>query len=811
VIHRVLGLTLCVGAAGLAAGFSAPLLAQSSPATSSTDNAGDLAEVVVTARRVEERLQDVPISITVFNQEELTNRNVFDASDIAKYTPSLSTNENFGSGNSTFAIRGFVQDIGTPPSVGVYFADVVAPRGPAAGYAVGDGAGPGSFFDLQNVQVLKGPQGTLFGRNTTGGAVLLVPQKPTEKFEGYVEASYGNYDMRRGQGVINIPLTDTLRIRLAVDDQRRNGYLNNDSGVGPDNFDDVNYTAVRGSVVWDVTPNLENYTIASFSRSDTNGSLQKLVACAPSSPLGGALACPQLNQERALGRSFYTAQNTLGDPETLQEQWQVINTTTWKAADNLTVKNIASAAQLRSSLDTALFGTNFQLPGGLPPLSFAFIHPAPGLWGTDQSTVSEELQVQGSALDNRLTYQAGGYVEVSNPINDAGTQPQIFISCTNSSALQCINVLGIGNLNYNVERTSLRDYGIYQQSTYSISDQLKATAGVRYTWDEDFNRSVRNVYSFPATGPSPVRTCVDTTESPSCVQYTSEGSRAPTWAVDLEYKPIDDLMVYGKYSRGYRAGGVFPAAPSNYREFDPEKVDTYEVGMKSTFLQPVRGTFDVTGFYNDFRNQQLQVGFDQAPGAPVGPTTGIVNAGKSRIWGIEVESSVEPVRGLTFDLDYTYLNAKITAIEPLVSNDPNYILSGQIPVGSTLALSPKNKASASANYRLPFDQKVGKIVLGAIFSYTSPQLATYAYADPAAAAAMGGNVGILQARHLLDLNLNWSSILGSPLDLGLFGTNITDAKYYSFVPGLGVPTGFETATIGEPRMYGMRVRYHFGS
>src|SRR3984893_4268385 len=132
-----------------------------------------LQEIIVTARRVEERLQDVPISISVLNQQQLENRNVVNSQDLAAYVPSLSANTNFGTDNSSFAIRGFVQDIGTAPSVGVYFADVVAPRGASNGIATGDGAGPGSFFELQNVQVLKGPQGTLFGCATTGGLVCL--------------------------------------------------------------------------------------------------------------------------------------------------------------------------------------------------------------------------------------------------------------------------------------------------------------------------------------------------------------------------------------------------------------------------------------------------------------------------------------------------------------------------------------------------------------------------------------------------------------------------------------------------------------
>ncbi len=180
-------------------GSSLAVLGAVSPAYAQGEaGAGELENIIVTARRVEERVQDVPISITVFNQQQLTKQNVVNSSDLAAFTPSLSANSNFGNENSSFAIRGFVQDLGTLPSVGVYFADVVAPRGSSNGsFPVGDGAGPGSFFDLQNVQVLKGPQGTLFGRNTTGGAVLLVPQRPTHELGGYVQASAGNLDMQR--------------------------------------------------------------------------------------------------------------------------------------------------------------------------------------------------------------------------------------------------------------------------------------------------------------------------------------------------------------------------------------------------------------------------------------------------------------------------------------------------------------------------------------------------------------------------------------------------------------------------------------
>ena len=178
-----------------------------------------MTEIIVTARRVEERLQDVPISIQVFNQEQLDRHDITNASDLAQYTPSLSANTNFGTDETTFAIRGFNQDGGSPPSVGVYFADVVSPRGNGNGIPIGDGVNHGDFFDLANVQVLKGPQGTLFGLNTTGGAILFVPQKPTSEFGGYGSSPMATTTCTTG--AINLPISDTVRFRLAVDQMYR--------------------------------------------------------------------------------------------------------------------------------------------------------------------------------------------------------------------------------------------------------------------------------------------------------------------------------------------------------------------------------------------------------------------------------------------------------------------------------------------------------------------------------------------------------------------------------------------------------------
>jgi iron complex outermembrane recepter protein len=852
-----------VFAFGLLAGSGLLVLAATAAAQTATGDTG-LEEVVVTARRMEERLQDVPISITVFTQEQLSNNNITNAEELAVVTPSLSVNNNFGSENASFAIRGFVQDAGTQPSVGVYFADVVAPRGPTQGTQAGDTAGAGSFFDLQNVQVLKGPQGTLFGRNTTGGALLLVPQKPTSKSEGYLEASTGDYGMVRLQGALNSPLNDSARFRIAIDHEKREGYLNNISGIGPHDYNNVDYTALRASLVLDLTNNIENYTIGSYSKSDTNGSVQKLIAAGQSgfNPPNPALGVPnflglfsagQLAAEAARGAGFWDVEAAVPDPESIIEQWQVINTTTWHMTDNATLKNISSYAQYTDLQRSPLFGTNWQLSNlpalyssvffqGIPNV-FTGVFPAPGRDTADQATYTEELQLQGTAMDQRLTYQGGVYLEWSDPLAPVGNQSAQLAPCVDLTTVNCSDPIGaaftaatafglaakgvpppypnihIGAVNYTVGTTTYRDRGLYTQSTYSITDQIKLTGGARYTWDSQANDATRITYNFPVSATDTARTyCTDPATTPTCQLMQKESSSKPTWLLDLDYKPTDDMLLYGKYARGYRAGGVFTNAPVDHRSFSPEKVDNYEVGLKTAFHQPIHGIFNVAAFYNNFSNQQLQFGFNpyQNPvtgaTAPVSPTTAIINAGKSRIYGAEVEVSIAPAAGLTFDFNYTFLKAQIQQINPVSTTDPNYTpAAGTIAPGSPLVLSPKNKYTLAGKYVLPLDKAIGDLFVGATFIHVDQQLTNYDYLDPAVVAALGGNFGVIPSYNLLNLDGGWNSIFGSTVDVTAFATNVTNRKYYNFIPGLGsLQSQLEFATVAEPRMYGARIRYRFG-
>jgi iron complex outermembrane receptor protein len=823
-------------AAGTALGWTAP-----TPVLAQDAASADSGDIIVTARRTEERLQDVPISITVLNQEQISKRNIVNSADLSNYVPSLSTNQNFGPEKASFVIRGFTQEGKTSPSVGVYFADVVAPRS-FGGTTSGNGAGVGSMFDLENVQVLKGPQGTLFGRNTTGGAILLVPQKPTDKLEGYIEGTLGNYDEHRIQAVLNVPLSDTFRMRAGIDWNQRDGYLTNHSGLGPKDFDNVNYIAARLSLVGDLTPTLENYTIFSYSKSRTHGDLVRQLACTDASgfaladpnnplfqfyktaaPLASALspfACAQVARQAARGDGLRDVENSNADPFEHVEQWQVINTTTWKATDTLTIKNIISYAEYREATSFSLFGDNFLFPAG--PLAGQLftrtIELHPGVTGDNsaQSTFTEEFQLQGRTSDDRLQWQAGAYFEVSKPLGfNSGLNP-IFLNCTDTGAYICTNPLGFGSISSTYVKTSFNNKGFYAQATYKLTDKLSLTGGFRYTIDQmtDLSENMNILVPTPGTG---VFTCQNhilfhgaTLRDPLFVNSPEECAvtirkkwSRPTWLIDIDYKPTPDILLYAKWARGYRQGSI-NSNNLGLETVGPEKVDTFEAGAKTSFRGPMPGYLNVAAFYNKFRDQQLAVNTVVAGSFQgiVPPAQPIVNAGKSRIWGIEVDASIRPFHGLKLDVGYAYLNTKLLSFNP----PPVPIYYTQLlptaDVGQSLALSPRNRVTVSGTYTLPLDESVGRISFGATFVHTDANRAVSPNASP--------NFYLIKASNLLNLNAEWASMFGKPFDLSFFMTNVTNQTHIVYPATSLLTIGVEGGHIEPPRMWGFRLRYHFG-
>ncbi len=758
-------------------------------------------EVIVTARRKKEEAQTVPISLTVFNQDALDERNVTNGADLANFTPSLNVNNRFGSDQASFAIRGFTQEIRTTASVAVYFADVVAPRG-GGNVTAGDGAGPGAFFDLQNVQVLKGPQGTLFGRNTTGGAILLVPQEPTNKLEGYLEESLGNYNMRRTQGVINVPLSDTARARFGVDTQKRDGYLTNVSGVGPNHLANVNYIAGRASLILDLPNSIQNYTILTYTNSQNNGNIQGLFACDPKQAI--SFVCqPTLDLQK--GNFYAVASGDAPDLAAKLKQWQIINTTTWSASDKLTVKNILSYAKLKQTMNTSIFGGDFVYLG--QHVSFYANPGYPGVDTNSQKTFVEELQFLGSALSDNLTWQGGLYFEDSKPDGLSGTLSTIFMDCPQGidsrdpAAWRCVDPSGQGSIQTNAGEIEYKNMAAYTQGTYDISDEFRVTTGLRYTLDKTDSTGSQTTYlGFPKTtpgAPDPTKTdCVITTGVvlPDCTQHLTQRSEAPTWLIDFDYLPTPDVMMYAKYARGYRQGAINMFGAEGVQTFGPEKVDAYEIGAKTGFHGPVPGTFNIAAFYNELSNQQIQAGYQ---GPKVSSTTAILNAGASTIEGVEAETTLKLLDDLTFSLAYTYLDTKLKSLNIPVPTKPYTSAIPTSAAGLPLPLSPRHTGTASLNYRLPFPVDIGDVSIGASYTYTSEQLSNT------------GTYGWLGQRKLVNANLDWKGIFGSGFDASAFVTNLTQQKYATFSPGFYDSQGLEFRVVGEPRMAGVRVRYQF--
>jgi len=842
-------------------------------------SAGGANDIIVSARRIEERLQDVPISVAVVNQEQLTKANITSTDDLSKIIPGLNVEQRYSSETNAFAIRGFNQALRTTAAVGTYFGEVVAPRGGAGAFPGGDGAGPGNLFDLQNVQVLKGPQGTLFGRNTTGGAVLLTPKKPTDQLEGYVQGSYGNYNMFQIQGVLNLPLASWARVRLGVDRMTRDGTQNNYSGIGPAKLNDIDYYALRGSLVLDITPDLENYTIVSYSDSDHVGTQPQMYRANPFTTFGSTtLGTAEVARLNASGDPYYV-ENNMSNPRSHTTTFQVINTTTWTVSDTLTFKNIMSYASFKQNLNQSVFGSNWSGADYLPiirlPLaaginarvSTAQAFNGEGQNGNDQRSFSEEFQVQGHSSDGRLQYQAGLYFEHSTPGNPTNNESiSVGALClvgpyNGLSEMRCMSGTG-ASVNQSISTIEYINKAVYAQATYAVTDQFKLTAGIRLTNDvtNATNRSLQwNFNSGPplgATIPVPLSQFVAPTlgvgaaacqvpnkpfassdPATNCLVPSSAGlhteSTRPTWTLSAQYNPTPDLMVYGTYSRGYRQGSAAPAAIGAKTSFDPETVDSFELGAKTSWHGMMPGHFNATGFYSKLKDYQMLVGLNcTLPVCPAGGSaTSVFNAGKAHMYGIEFDGSLRPSDFFRIDFAGAWVHSRVDAfqvdISPYVANFNNRL--NPAAVGDPMPLTPEFSGNVTATFKLPIPESAGKLEFSAAYRYSDSFI--YAASDTnsgAAAAILAGcgssctaaqlgNAAAIAATPIdkstavsqIDLNLDWSDVGGQPVDIGVFVTNATDQVTYTLIQPLFNSFGFDLRYLGNPRMYGARLKVRF--
>ncbi|MCB2072675.1 MAG: TonB-dependent receptor [Novosphingobium sp.] len=797
----------------LSSAVATPALAQQA--------AADDGAIIVTAQRIEQDIQDVPISITVFDQEKLDNNNILNAKDLATFTPGVYAQTRFGNDVTTYTIRGFAQEQRTTATVGTYFAEVVAPRGNGVSQG-GDGASPGALFDLQNVQVLKGPQGTLFGRNTTGGAVLLVPVKPKDDFEGYVEATAGNLNRWRLQGVVNLPISETFRIRLGVDRHKRDGYIKNIGirGKHDDDMGSIDILALRGSAVWDISDNIENYTIVTYSESKGSGSIP-LLRPTGKFPLTN-FGSNQTQVNRELAEGFWTATNTNPLAEAYFEEFRVINRTAIDLNDSVTLTNIFGYSRLKGANNVPAFGLATQITptitGPESYLSFVPVQANPDTNGLTANTeaIVEELRLNGQT--GRLTWQGGLYYEKNSPKSFTGTFSPTFAACADIANFQCSPGR---NGSYSKNKVWFETMAAYAQATYELTDQLSVTGGIRYTEDET-RATYQNGRVFFAADPADNTFACGFPGLPDsgqvfafderftrCFNSSKVKTSAPTWQLGVDYKPNDDMLLYAKYVRGYRQGSISPASPTGIEAYGKEKVDMFEVGAKTSWYGSVPGRFNIAGYYNDFSGQQLQVGVTCVdPNNPTPPeqqtplcqTTTIINAGSTELYGIEADLTIEPVEGFKIEAAYSYNKTKIKSI-PTV-NLGNEFLVRELQAGGAIPLAVPHAFNATASWKLPFDESVGDITLSGTVVHRS---SFRAVAD----ATPGSNIGVLPKVTFGNANLSWKNIGGGPVDAVFYVTNITNEKMFTHINDQST-RGFVSYSVDEQRQYGLRIKYRFG-
>lgn len=811
--YRVLLCTtpILLGVTTEAAAFAEP------QATKDDGTSTGIAEIVVTAQRREERNQDVPIAITAFSNERLRQQSIGTAQDLQASVPSLVVSPG-GQGSrdtQTFALRGQGATFQASPGVVVYMNEVPLP----APITLSQQGGPGNYVDLENLQVLAGPQGTLFGRNTTGGAILLVPHKPTNDFSGSLLAKVGNYATREVEGVVNVPIVDDkLMVRVVGAYHDRDGYTRD--VIHDKDLDNTHWYSGRIGITFKPTDNFQNYLMAygAYSKFHGTGLIHKgfnipglrgvgFCVDSPLTPPGPSGIAVNCDAYRAL-----TAQaDTLGPRATAPgvdmgqetKTWGLINTSTLNLSDELSLRNIVSYQKFKSSYYYDGDGTIAQqYDASLPrnPLPRDYLEE-----------FTEEIQLQGELLDKHLILTVGGFYYDQKPAGQQGA----------SSLVYC-PLAFTGFCAPGMQTASVRNKSkaLYAQATLDLGtfspalEDLKLTAGYRYTWD----RIIGSAASFKAASTPGTFTCsfdsavVSGDPTIACAFGGTLHSRAPTWTIGLDYKIMQNLLAYAKVSRGYKAGGFNSYAVfSDTRTFDPEYVTSYEGGFKSDFrLAGVPARLNASYYYLNYSNIQKAVGdfnpATRASGARIIPA-------KAHVQGFELEATVRPFPELEIGGTFSHTDFKYTKYA-IVSNGLLPDCSGAIPAAGTQSNLSCLKGSSIAPYiysihaavSMPISETLGKLSLFVNYSHNSSQHTEGTVLPPNQPGEK------LAAFGLLNASLDWNDIAHSGIDAGLYVTNATNNLYRisnSNVFQNGSLLSWSTI-YGEPRMYGMRIRYHFG-
>ena len=752
---------------GVAGALGAAPAAAETPAGQTPSASPELQEVLVTARRREENLQHVPLSVTVLSGSEITRQAIVSPADLNAFVPSLAVvNTTVMRDSAKYVIRGQGQaPYGAEPAVVTYFDEAPTVS-----------TGPGLLFDLENVQVLNGPQGTLFGRNTTGGAILLQSRRPGNDFGGYGKVTLGNYQLRRFELGVDLPIVrDRVLLRLAADVNKRQGYTI-DLGNGR-RYDGRNYQAYRASLTLKPFDGLRNDTVVNYARSDGTMGGAILVSLDPQS---GVAQIPAVAQAFAEYKARGVRVDRSAEPDDFQRirSFGVTNITTYDATSFLTFKNVLAYRLFE-------YNSMSDVDGTLAPLVDGVATPYWGSGGdTEPSsrTFTEEFQIQGRALNNALNWLLGAYYEHIQPESD--TNKDVFTQFF-------VGPLVLQSLKRDTSKA------VFGQATYDFSTWapgLKLTGGLRYTADERSQQSSNYLSSAP--GFNAVVACTFAVVTPNCTATNAAKFHGLTGNVSIDYQVTRGVLLYGTVRRGYKSGGFNAASPSpTDRVFAPEFVTDYEIGAKTDFhIGDAPARLNIALFRSDLRDyQENGVIFD----APSGQLLTITrNVGQARFQGVEIEGQMRPVEGLSLSGSYSHLDARF------IRNTFNGLDLRNIPFQG----APKNKFTITADYRTPIGASIGTLDLSATYSYQSRVF----FAVPLVPVDHDPQAG-QSGYGLLNLRASLENIGGSGVDVSVFANNLTNKAYKVFENDIYDLAGFSSALFGEPRTFGVSLGYRFGA
>ena len=772
-IAQAVGIALSLG--------SAIAWADAAPDSGSPEVSGPLEQIVVTARRRVERQQDVPVAVTALGEDFLANNSVAKITDLNGKVPALKI-ESFNSPSYTNvgirAQRSPNVAPGQDSAVGYYFNEV------NFGFPVGINQ---QMFDLQSVEVVKGPQGTLFGRNTTGGALLISSARPENEFGGQVSAGMTSFDAGTGYsatGVLNVPVTDTLAVRLAVNTIQRDGYVENritkeqlaayevtpwfgTTDRSPMNEDKS--TGWRLSATWHPSDALESLFVYQGSQMRGNGVAYSLTAVNPlgfaNFATGGGAEDAFLRRQDEQHKNFWTVEQG-ADLYNRLDTSSVLNVTSWNLTDHLTLKNVAGYRDFENRDGLGLSGMPYQvLDVRIPDIGHEW---------------SEELQLQGQH-DGGLNWQIGAYYSeqhINHP-NETLALPQFGSTGTGQNSV--------------ADNSSQAVFG---QATLPLAfvDGLSVTAGARYTSD-DREMTARKYADVERT------TCALTDEegatlpNDACFLHGKKTFSETTYNVSIDYKFAPDSLVYLAHRKGYRSGGFnyVPDNPQTFGPFDPEIVKDFELGFKKDWqLGEKAGLRTNIAIYT-----QDYTGIQRITSPVDDPTSfAVINAAAATINGGEIEVTLQAFHDLEISAYYAHIDASFDNFKTGAGDFTDH----------KMAQVPEDQYSAWVRYTLPLAESFGAVSLQANYAYQSHVF----FSDT----AQGPNEGPSRSQGqdgygVLNLRADWHDVLQKPVDLALYVNNATATEYNSFGIQLYSSLGYNIATIGEPRVLGAEVTFRF--